>query len=101
MPPARSPASLIVVTRVADIIVTLAMLFVWAGVALRGAAGSRRRRAAQYQNLVTVDTVVAEWLPAALVILVVVVRAGLAADPADATRPRALRDRLEPRTPRT
>ena len=35
----------IVVTRVADIIVTLAMLFVLGGRGARGAAGARRRRA--------------------------------------------------------
>ncbi len=36
---------MIVVTRVADIIVTLAMLFVLGGAGARGAAGARRRRA--------------------------------------------------------
>ena len=44
----------------------------------------------------TSDTVGTNWLPAALVILLVVVRHHLDADPALARRARAVRDRLEP-----
>ena len=44
---ARSRAGLIMVTRVADIIVTLAMLFVWGGAALAVMQISGRRRAAR------------------------------------------------------
>jgi ribose transport system permease protein len=59
----------IVVTRVADIIVTLAMLFVWAGAALEVLEVPGGGIPAGYGTLVTVDTVFTRWLPAALVIL--------------------------------
>jgi ribose transport system permease protein len=65
--------TLIVVTRVADIIVTLAMLFVWAGAALAVMTIPGGGIPPRLGTLVTVDTVVTTWLPAALVILVVVV----------------------------
>ena len=89
------------VTRIADIIVTLAMLFVWAGVALAVLEVPGGGAPVEYQNLVTVDTVVTAWLPKALVILLVVVRAALATIRRRRPGPRALRDRLEPRAPRT
>jgi ribose transport system permease protein len=57
------------VTRVADIIVTLAMLFVWAGVALAVLEVPGGGVPVEYQNLVTLDTVGTQWLPKALVIL--------------------------------
>jgi ribose transport system permease protein len=59
------------VTRIADIIVTLAMLFVWAGVALAVLEVPGGGTAIEYQNLVTLDTVGTAWLPKALVILLV------------------------------
>jgi ribose transport system permease protein len=63
---------IIVVSRVADIIVTLAMLFVWAGAALAvlevpgGAAPTR------FNDLVQNDTVFTDWLRLPLVILLVI-----------------------------
>ena len=93
---------LIVVTRVADIIVTLAMLFVWQGAALAvltiPGGGVPRRLG----TLVTVDTVWTTWLPAALVILIVIVAVIWIPIRTHARRARALRDRLEPqrRVPR-
>jgi ribose transport system permease protein len=65
--------TLIVVTRVADIIVTLSMLFVWAGAALAVMTIPGGGIPPRLGTLVTVDTVVTTWVPAALVILVVVV----------------------------
>jgi ribose transport system permease protein len=65
--------ALIVVTRVADIIVTLAMLFVWAGAALAVLTIPGGGIPPRLGTLVTVDTVWSKWLPAALVILVVIV----------------------------
>jgi ribose transport system permease protein len=59
----------IVVTRVADIIVTLAMLFVWAGAALAVLEVPGGGAPTRFQNLVTLDTVGTNWLPAALLIL--------------------------------
>jgi ribose transport system permease protein len=59
----------IVVTRVADIIVTLAMLFVLGGLALAVLEVPGGGAPARYSSLITVDTVVTHWLPAALVIL--------------------------------
>jgi ribose transport system permease protein len=59
----------IVVTRVADIIVTLAMLFVWAGAALAVLEVPGGGTPVRYQNLVTADTVFTKWLPSAIVIL--------------------------------
>ena len=59
----------IVVTKVADIIVTLAMLFVWAGVALAILEVPGGGSPTRYQSLVTVDTVATKWLPLALLIL--------------------------------
>jgi ribose transport system permease protein len=60
------------VTRIADIIVTLAMLFVWAGVALAVLEVPGGGAPVEYQNLVTMDTVGTVWLPKALVILLAV-----------------------------
>jgi ribose transport system permease protein len=59
----------IVVTRVADIIVTLAMLFVWAGAALAILEVPAGGTPLKYQSLVTIDTVGTKWLPKALLIL--------------------------------
>jgi ribose transport system permease protein len=61
--------AIIVFTRVADIIVTLAMLFVWAGVALAILEVPGGGTPQRYQSLITLDTVLTKWLPAALVIL--------------------------------
>jgi ribose transport system permease protein len=57
------------VTGVADIIVTLATLFIWAGVALAVLEVPGGGVPVEYQNLVTLDTVGTDWLPKALVIL--------------------------------
>jgi ribose transport system permease protein len=57
------------VTGVADIIVTLATLFIWAGVALAVLEVPGGGVPVKYQNLVTIDTVGTDWLPKALVIL--------------------------------
>ena len=65
--------TLIVVTRVADIIVTLSMLFVWAGAALAVMTIPGGGIPPRLGTLVTVDTVLTTWIPAALVILVDVV----------------------------
>src|SRR4029077_12619538 len=59
----------IVVTRVADIIVTLAMLFVLGGVALWVLQVPGGGAPVRYQGLVSVDTVLTQWFPAALLIL--------------------------------
>jgi ribose transport system permease protein len=61
--------SIITVTRVADIIVTLAMLFVWAGVALTVLEVPGGGVPIEYQNLVTIDTVGTEWMPRVLLVL--------------------------------
>ena len=59
----------IVVTRVADIIVTLAMLFVWAGAALAVLTIPGGGTPIHFQTLVTVDTIGTKWFPAAIAIL--------------------------------
>jgi len=59
----------IVVTRVADIIVTLAMLFVLAGAALAVLEVPGGGVPLEFQNLVTLDTVGTKWLPAAILVL--------------------------------
>ena len=61
--------AVIVVSRVADIIVTLAMLFVWAGAALAVLEVPGGGTPLRFQSLVTVDTVFTNWLPAAIPIL--------------------------------
>jgi len=65
----------IVWTRVADIIVTLAMLFVWAGCALAVMTIPSGGIPIRLGSLVTVDTIWSTWFPAALAILVGVVAA--------------------------
>ena len=65
--------TLIVVTKVADIIVTLSMLFVWAGCALAVMTIPSGGIPPHLGTLVTVDTVWTTWIPAALVILIVIV----------------------------
>jgi ribose transport system permease protein len=64
--------ALIVWTRVADIIVTLAMSFVWAGFALWIAQAPVRSTHEWLMNLVN-GSFITEWLPKALVVLVVAV----------------------------
>lgn len=59
----------IVITRVADIIVTLAMLFVLGGVALAVLEVPGGGAPARFQALVSVDTVLTAWFPAVLLIL--------------------------------
>jgi ribose transport system permease protein len=60
---------IIVVTRVADIIVTLAMLFVLGGMALAVLQVPGGGAPVRFQGLVSVDTVLTQWFPAALLIL--------------------------------
>jgi ribose transport system permease protein len=59
------------VTRVADIIVTLAMLFVWSGAALAILEVPGGGTPLRYQTMITLETVGTQWLPKALVILLV------------------------------
>ena len=59
----------IVVTKVADIIVTLSMLFVLAGVALWVLTIPGGGVPPRYASLITVDTVGTKWLPAAVLVL--------------------------------
>jgi ribose transport system permease protein len=59
----------IVVTRVADIIVTLAMLFVLSGAALAVLEVPGGGVPLKFQSLVTVDTIGTTWFPAVFVIL--------------------------------
>ena len=63
---------LVVLTRVPDIVVTLAMLYVWAGAALlvRPSPGGH---AAQWLRDLVIGSVGSEWVPKAAVVLVVVV----------------------------
>jgi ribose transport system permease protein len=59
----------IVVTRVADIIVTLAMLFVWAGAALAVLTVPGGGAPLRYTSLVGVDTIFTDWFPAPFLII--------------------------------
>jgi len=59
----------IVVTRVADIIVTLAMLFVLGGLALAVLEVPGGGVPPRYASLITVDTTTTRWLPTALLLL--------------------------------
>jgi ribose transport system permease protein len=61
----------IVVTRVADIIVTLAMLFVLAGAALAVLQVPGGGAPLRFQNLVTLDTFLTKWFPSAIAVLLV------------------------------
>lgn len=63
---------LIVTTRVADIIVTLAMSFVWAGFALSLAPAPVRSPRPFLQDLVN-GSVVSEWVPKAFIVLAIIV----------------------------
>jgi len=60
---------LIVLTRVADIIVTLAMLFVLGGAALAVLEVPGGGVPVRFQNLVTLDTVLTKWFPSAIGVL--------------------------------
>jgi ribose transport system permease protein len=90
---------IIQITKVADIIVTLAMLFVWAGIALAVLEVPGGGVPPRYSALVTTDTVFSKWLPKALVILLVAYaliwltirwrRPGLALYAIGSNRPRA------------
>jgi ribose transport system permease protein len=62
----------VVVTRVPDIVVTLAMSFVWAGCALLVLKTPGGASAAWLKDLVT-GSLVSEWIPKAAVVLIVVV----------------------------
>ena len=71
--------ALVVVTRVPDIVVTLAMSFVWAGSALLVLNAPGGGSAKWLKDLVT-GSLGNEWIPKALVVLIVVVAVDL--DPA-------------------
>ena len=60
----------IVVTKVADIIVTLAMLFVWAGAALAVLTVPGGGAPLRYTSLVGVDTIFTDWFPAPFLIII-------------------------------
>ena len=64
--------SIIVVTRVPDIVVTLAMSFVWAGATLLVLDSPGGGAAAWFKDIIS-GSIVSEWIPRALVVLVVVV----------------------------
>lgn len=64
--------SLVVFTRVPDIVVTLAMLFVWAGCALL-VLNTPGGGSANWLRQLTLGPIVAPWLPKAAVVLFVVV----------------------------
>jgi ribose transport system permease protein len=64
---------IVVFTRVADIIVTLAMLFVWAGAALAVMTIPGGGLPLRLGSIVTVDTIGTKWVPSALLVLVVAV----------------------------
>ena len=90
---------IIQVTKVADIIVTLAMLFVWAGIALAVLQVPGGGAPLEFSSLVTTDTVITNWVPKPLVILLVAYaliwltirwrRPGLALYAIGSNRPRA------------
>ena len=65
---------LVVWSRVPDIVVTLAMLYVWAGAALL-VLGTPGGRAADWLTEAGRGSLIIEWLPRALVVLVVIVAA--------------------------
>jgi len=62
----------IVVTGVADIIVTLAMLFVWGGAALAVLTIPGGGTPLHFQTIVTVDTIGTKWFPSAILILLLI-----------------------------
>jgi ribose transport system permease protein len=64
--------ALVVITRVPDIVVTLAMSFVWAGAALL-VLNTPGGAAAPWLTAAIDGTIVSEWIPRALVLLIVVV----------------------------
>ncbi len=66
--------AVVVITKVPDIVVTLAMLFIWAGLALvvRSAPGGG---AAEWLRSLVLGSVGVEWVPKAALVLVVVVAA--------------------------
>jgi ribose transport system permease protein len=64
--------ALVVLTRVPDIVVTLAMLYVWAGAALL-VLNTPGGAAATWLKQLIVGTVGSEWIPKALVLLLVMV----------------------------
>ncbi len=66
--------ALIVVTRVPDIVVTLAMSFVWAGCALL-VLNTPGGGAALWLKALVIGSVGSEWIPKALLVLIVVVAA--------------------------
>ena len=83
------------VTKVADIIVTLAMLFVWGGAALAVMQIPGGGTPLEFSKL-AIGYTFTPWLPSGLVILARRRPARLGADPLAEARAGALRDRLEP-----
>ena len=86
---------LVVVTRVPDIVVTLAMSFVWAGCALLVLKTPGGGSAKWLKDLV-VGSLGNEWIPKAAVVLLVIVAVIWIPGPAVAARPVDLRDRQQP-----
>ena len=64
--------ALVVVTRVPDIVVTLAMLFVWAGCALL-VLNTPGGGSAEWLRGLTQGSVISEWVPKAALVLIVVI----------------------------
>lgn len=64
--------SIIVITRVPDIVVTLAMSFVWAGATLLVLASPGGGAAEWFKDIIS-GSIVSDWIPRALVVLIVVV----------------------------
>ena len=87
---------LVVVSRVPDIVVTLAMLFVWAGAALLVLEHARRRLGAVAATSSSAAAIGIDLVPRALVVLLVIVGAGL--DPAAPIPPGAVAVRHRQRT---
>jgi ribose transport system permease protein len=63
---------LVVLSRVPDIIVTLAMLYVWAGAALL-VLGTPGGAAAPWLRALSTGSLFSEWIPRALIVLIVIV----------------------------
>ena len=83
-----------------DIVVTLAMSFVWGGVALLIMRTPGGGAPIDFQALGT-GTFVSDWVPAGAVVIALVLLRRLDADPLASPRLRDLRDRLQPRRGRT
>ena len=88
--------SLVVVTRVPDIVVTLAMSFVWAGCALLVLQTPGGGSAAKWLKDLVIGSLGNEWIPKAAIVLIVVVARHLDPAPTVAARPVPVRHRQRP-----